>query len=189
MQNNTQKQSQEALLAKQHTQTQPLLAITKKDIAKICKKSRKVKQLIGLTGCNANQRNEALRAYTNINKNTYLVHCSKGMSPKQFFKTLLTAMQLKYNSKKTVFELMAKVVMELNHHKQAPLILINNIDELSNIALTYIQNISDYTDVGSIILSGANHFRYKLQKNTKGIPELNNRISIWYEVLPTLKAK
>lgn len=129
----------------------------------------------GDAGCG---KTEAIRSYTQANKNVYNLSCSEYWNRKYFMIELLRAMGMDYSGS-TVSEMMNDIIYALKR-KENPLIIMDEADKLSDQVLYFFITLyNQLEDRCGIILASTDYLEKRIKRgirnNKKGYKEIYSR--------------
>ena len=133
-----------------------------------------------ITGDAGTGKTYAMRKYSNVNGNVFMLCCNEYWNRKYFLAELLTAMG-RDNSGLTVAEMMSTVVRELKKKMDSPLIIMDEADKLSdNVLYFFITLYNQLEDHCGIVMAATDHLakmiRRGLKLNKKGYKEIFSRL-------------
>lgn len=154
----------------------------------LCDSARQRTTLFGIIGFAGAGKTTALEVYFKNNENTYLVTCARTMKSKQFLTAILSTLDISYLA--SDYEMVQKIVIELNNKKDS-LLIIDEASKLSPNALMYLQDILDGIEGNSgIVIAGVEYLHDNIKKSAEkskvGMPEFFSRVAKWKKLnLPT----
>lgn len=129
----------------------------------------------GEAGCG---KSEAIKSYGGSNQNVYNLSCSEFWTRRYFLQELLSAMGID-NTGFTAPDMMSEIIYHLKR-KQQPLIILDEVDKLSDQALYFFISIYNHLeDHCGIILCATDYFEKRIKRglraNKKGYKEIYSR--------------
>ncbi len=150
-------------------------------IESACNEARTRKRMIGVVGFTGAGKTIGLKYYNASQRETYFVTCRKSMRAKQFFKSILKSLGVKFDG--SLHDIIERIADKLSE-KQNPLLIIDEAGKLSKNCLMYLHDLRELTiNNTGIVLAGVDYFKMNLtrfvERQKEGMEEFYDRIGKW----------